>query len=67
MFHQWKALLKRHYIDFNFNWLDVHNSAITNVTTQQGLNFFKMTTLFELIDNHPLYQSKDEDQVDEVV
>ena len=28
MFHQWKAFLKRHYIEFNINWNVVHLLAI---------------------------------------
>jgi transposase len=53
MFHQWKAYLKRNYIDFNINWYKIHIQALMSVTRQQGINYFKNTTLVELVENHP--------------
>ena len=57
MFHQWKAYLKRHSLDFKNNFFEVHMSAIMSVTPQQGLNYFKKTALTELVENHPLSES----------
>lgn len=54
MFSQWKAFLKRHQLEFNLNWYEVHSEALTLVTPYQGLNYFKNTTLVELVNNHPL-------------
>ena len=61
MFHQWKSFLKRHSVEFNLNWYEVHSIAITSITPQEGLNYFKTTTLTELVENHLLsvdYQNK---------
>ena len=40
MFHQWKAFLKKYYVEFNYNWIEVHNLALMSVTREQGLNYF---------------------------
>ena len=61
MFHQWKAYLKRYNESFGKDWFTVHIAALASVTPQQGLNYFKKTTLVELVENHPLsedYQRK---------
>ena len=54
MFHNWKAYLKRHFRDFDEDWWTNHNLAISSITPEQGLNFFKKTTLTELVAHHPL-------------
>ena len=59
MFSQWKSFLKIYYVEFNINWFEVHILALMSVTQQQGLNYFKKTTLIELVENHHLYESND--------
>jgi hypothetical protein len=61
MFHQWKTYLRRHHQSFQYDWYAVHSAAIRSVTPQQGLHYFRNTTLVELVENHPLsenYQQK---------
>jgi len=60
MFHSWKAFLKRHSTEFFNNWYEIYLLAIMSVTPEQGLNFFKKTTLVELIENHPLLETFEE-------
>jgi transposase len=54
MFHQWKSYLKHFRNSFAINWNSVHIAALQSITPQQGLNYFKKTTLIELVENHPL-------------
>jgi hypothetical protein len=54
MFHQWKAFLRRHYVDFNIDWYTVHCAALAAITPQQGLNYFRVTSLDYLVHNHPM-------------
>ena len=58
LFHQWKSFLRRNYVDFNINWYDVHSLALMSITPEQGLNYFKKTTLVELVENHPLMKKE---------
>ena len=55
MFHQWKSFLKRHHQEFARDWFTVHHAAIASVTPEQGLNYFRNTTLIELVENHIMY------------
>ena len=56
MFSQWKAYLKRYQLEFTTeNWYQVHMDALSSITPEQGMNFFKTNTLNYLIDNHPNY------------
>lgn len=57
MFHQWKAYLKRYYLEFNLNWYNVHKLALMSVTPQQGIKYFEKTQLIELVSNHPLNEN----------
>ena len=54
MFSTWKAYLKRHHLAFTRDWYTVHMSALASFTPQQGLHFFRKTTLVNLVRNHPL-------------
>jgi len=54
MFKTWKDYLKRHHIEFGRDWHKVHMEALRSITPQMGLNFFKNTTLVELVQNHPM-------------
>jgi hypothetical protein len=54
MFKSWKDHLKRCHLDFAKDWHSVHHAALNSVTPEMGLNFFRKTTLTELVDNHPL-------------
>jgi len=54
MFHQWKAFLKRYELEFKVNWYEIHTLAILSITPQQGLEYFKKTTLTDLVISHPL-------------
>lgn len=58
MFHNWKAFLKRHSVEFNQDWFLIHTMGLASVTPQMGLNFFKKTTLYELVNNHPLSEER---------
>ena len=53
MFGQWKAVLKRHEFEFQANWFEIHCLAVASITRQQGLKYFKKTTLVELANKHP--------------
>jgi transposase len=53
MFSQWKAYLKRYRIDYETNWEEMHQFSLLSITPEQGMEYFKKTTLVELIDNHP--------------
>jgi transposase len=56
MFSHWKSYLKRHQLEFTTdNWYQVHIDAISSITIEQGMNFFKTNTLHDLINNHPNY------------
>jgi hypothetical protein len=58
MFHQWKAYLRCHNDTFNnIDWYAVHSAALRSVTPQQGLHYFRNTTLDELVENRPLSES----------
>lgn len=62
MFKQWKDYLRRHHVEFGKDWSTVHQMALSSVTPLQGLNYFKMTTLVELVEDHPLLRNTgDED------
>ncbi len=64
MFKQWKDYLKRHFKEFAADWRTVHELGLACVTPEDGLNYFRMTTLDELVDNHPLLtKSNDDDDV----
>jgi isfu1 transposase len=54
MFHQWKAFLKKNHEDFQVDWFTVHHLAVDSITPLQGLNYFRMTTLTWLVEDHPL-------------
>ena len=54
MFHQWKSYLKRHYTEFNNDWYTTHMLAIQSITPQQGLHYFRNTTLVDLVKDNPL-------------
>jgi hypothetical protein len=60
MFAQWKSELKRSFREFMWpgNWESVHQCALMAVTPEDGLNYFKMTTLVHLVENHPLLMSE---------
>ena len=60
MFHSWMAFLKRHTTEFFNNWYEIHLLAIMSVTPEQGLIFFKKTTLDHLVENHPLLKALEE-------
>ena len=51
MFNQWKSYLKRFSMEFNCNWYDVHTAALVSVTSEEGLRYFKKTTLVHLVPN----------------
>ena len=53
MFSKYKAYLSRHHIRFNRDWHAVHMEALRSITPQMGINYFKNTTLVELVENHP--------------
>jgi hypothetical protein len=36
------------------NWFQIHTLALISVTELQALNYFKKTTLVELVNLHPL-------------
>ena len=57
MFHQWKSYLKRHYVAFNEDWRLVHEAALSSISPEQGLEYFKRTTLHELVEEDPLYRA----------
>ena len=63
MFHQWKDFLRRHSYDFDRDWSTIHQKALASVTPQQGLNYFKKTTLVELVENHPLLQKNEDEMI----
>ena len=63
MFSQWKAYLKRHFVEFNDSWYEVHQAALGSITPQQGLNYFRHTTLVHLVSNHPLSEEFRESQM----
>jgi transposase len=54
MFKQWKDYLKRNHVEFGRNWRVIHDEGLNCVSPVDGLNYFKMTTLVELVENHPL-------------
>ena len=54
MFKNWKDYLKRNNERFNRDWQTVHMEALMSITPQMGLNFFRNTTLVELVEMHPL-------------
>lgn len=54
MFSKYKAFLNRNYKTFKTDWFRVHSLAIMSITPQMGLNYFKKTTLIDLVDRHPL-------------
>jgi hypothetical protein len=57
MFHQWKAYLRRFHDTFSVDWYSVHSAALRSVSPQQGLRYFRNTTLVELVEDHPLSES----------
>ena len=59
MFYNWKAELKRHFKDFDEDCWTIHYLAISSITPEQGSNFFKKTTLTELLLHHPLLNIKE--------
>ena len=63
MFSKWKAHLKRHHVNFNLDWNRVHTEALLSITPQMGLEYFKKTTLVELVERHPLSQVVNEEEV----
>ena len=63
MFSQWKAYLKRYYVEFNMNWDETHHMAVNSISPVQGLHYLKKTTLVSLVKNHPLLTNFDEDNV----
>jgi DDE superfamily endonuclease len=50
MFHQWKEFLRHHSREFDRNWFLVHLLALESITPQQGMNYFKKTTIVELVE-----------------
>jgi len=40
-----------YYADFNNLWYQVHHLALSSITRLQGLNYFRNTTLTELVEN----------------
>jgi transposase len=56
MFSQWKAYLRRYATEFASNWRMVHDMALASITEEDGLNYFKRTTLVELVENHPIFK-----------
>jgi hypothetical protein len=66
MFKQWKSYLKRHHVAFGKDWRTVHYGGLASVTPEQGLNYFRMTTLNELVDGHPLLADPEEEEDDDV-
>ena len=63
MFHQWKSFLKRNHEKFARDWFTVHHAALASVTPEQGLNYFRNTTLVELVENHIMYPHVQEEIV----
>jgi hypothetical protein len=67
MFKTWKDYLKRHHIEFGRDWHKVHMDALRSITPQMGLNFFKNTTLVELVEHHPMSEEYAASAVDVAV
>ena len=63
MFHQWKSYLKRHHVDFNINWPVIHTQALMSVTREEGLNYFKKTTLIDLVQPYLPRVDSEEDKL----
>ena len=57
MFHSYKAFLRRHSASFLTDFWHTHEMALHSLTPTEGLNTFRMTTLNELVDNHPLMRN----------
>jgi hypothetical protein len=66
MFHSWKAYLKRYSVDFNQEWYEVHLAALASISPQQGLNFFKTTTLVDMVQEHPLSEECQAEEWDDI-
>lgn len=66
MFHCWKAYLKRYSVDFNQEWYKVHLAALASIIPQQGLNFFKTTTLVDIVHEHPLSEERQAEEWDDI-
>lgn len=66
MFGQWKKFLKRYTEDFQRNWYEVHSLGLLSITPQQGLNYFKHTTLVNLVENHPLSENYKQQEVETI-
>jgi transposase len=63
MFGKWKSYLKRFHVEFGRDWRLVHDMALASVTPAMGLKYFKMTTLVELVESHPLLRNEEDDEV----
>jgi len=51
MFAQYKAYLKLCHLEFAIDAMKVHREALNVVSVFQGLKYFKMTTLVELVED----------------
>ena len=67
MFSKWKAYLKRYKVQFADNWRMVHDMALKSITAEEGLNYFTRTTLFEVVENHPLYRRSEREKEEVIV
>ena len=63
MFSRWKSYLMRHHVEIGRDWRLLHDMTLASITPAMALQYFKMTTLVELVESNPLLREEENDEV----
>ena len=63
MYSRWKSYLLRHHVEIGRDWRLLHYMTLASITPAMALQYFKMTTLVELVESNPLFGEEENDEV----